>query len=152
MLNIPLSPITLDAVFARTRDTDTIMRKLVYSAILDQHCFDSNDSGMGLVHPRVLTISQRELIIRNGLGDREPAVRQAAGSLLGTWVDVARGELKNGDNKNVNDDVLALLSLFDLTESTVAEDALLSVFDTRRDIFDHLEFNGMFYHIICGDY
>ncbi|OAX38286.1 hypothetical protein K503DRAFT_718426 [Rhizopogon vinicolor AM-OR11-026] len=141
LLNIPLSPVTLDAVFARTRDTDTIMRKLVYSAILDQHCFDSDGSGMGLVHPRVLTIAQRELIIRNGLGDREPAVRQAAGSLLGTWVGVARGEVKNSESKSVNDDVLALLSLFDLTESTVAEDALLSVFETRRDIFDHLDFN-----------
>lgn len=144
LLNIPLSPVTLDAVFARTRDTDTIMRKLIYSAILDQHCFDSDGAGMGLVHPRVLTIAQRELIIRNGLGDREPAVRQAAGSLLGTWVDVARGEVKNDESKSVNDDVLALLSLFDLTESTVAEDALLSVFETRRDIFDHLEFNGEF--------
>jgi condensin complex subunit 3 len=144
LLNIPLSLTTLDAIFARTRDTDTVMRKLVYSAILDQHCFDSDGSGMGIVHPRVLTIAQRELIIRNGLGDREPAVRQAAGSLLGTWVDVARGEVKNDESKSINDDVLALLNLFDLTESTVAEDALLSVFETRRDIFDHLEFNGEF--------
>ena len=144
LLNIPLSSVTLDAVFARTRDTDTIMRKLVYSAILDQHCFDSEGSGIGIVHPRVLTISQRELIIRNGLGDREPTVRQAAGSLLGTWVDVARGEAKNDETKDINSDVLALLNLFDLTESTVAEDALLSIFDTRRDIFDHLEFKGTF--------
>jgi len=120
------------------------MRKLVYSAILDQHCFDSEGSGIGIVHPRVLTISQRELIIRNGLGDREPTVRQAAGSLLGTWVDVARGEAKNDETKDINSDVLALLNLFDLTESTVAEDALLSIFDTRRDIFDHLEFKGTF--------
>ena len=144
LLNIPLSPITMDAVLARTRDSDTIMRKLVYSAILNQHCFDSDGAGMGVVHPRVLTIAQREFIIRNGLGDREPAVRQAAGSLLGTWVDVARGDVKNDKSKSLKDDVLALLSLFDLMESTVAEDALLSVFDRRHDISDHLEFEGGF--------
>ncbi|KAG2136706.1 nuclear condensing complex subunit [Suillus clintonianus] len=140
LLNIPLSEATLEAVLARTRDTDTIMRKLVYSAILVQHCFVSNSSEMGLVHPRVLTISQREIIIRNGLGDREPAVRQAAALLLSKWVDVARGDVKNEENKTAKDDVLALLSLFDLTESTVAEDALLSVLDRRHDISDHLEF------------
>lgn len=144
MLNIPLSSATLDAVLGRTRDTDTIMRKLVYSAILIQHCFASDGSAMGLVHPRVLTISQREFIIRNGLGDREPAVRQAAALLLSKWVDVAREDVKSEESKTVEDNVLALLSLFDLTESTVAEDALLSVLDRRADISDHVEFNGMF--------
>jgi len=151
LLNIPLSSATLDAVLARTRDTDTIMRKLVYSAILVQHCFVSDGSAMGLVHPRVLTIAQRELIIRNGLGDREPAVRQAAAVLLSKWVDVARGDVKNEESKTAKDDVLALLSLFDLTESTVAEDALLSVLDKRHDISDHVEFEGMFdYGISVG--
>ncbi|KAG1847661.1 nuclear condensing complex subunit [Suillus subalutaceus] len=145
LLNIPLSSATLDAVLARTRDTDTIMRKLVYSAILVQHCFVSDGSAMGLVHPRVLTIAQREFIIRNGLGDREPAVRQAAALLLSKWVDVARGDVKNEESKTVEDDVLALLSLFDLTESTVAEDALLSVLDRRRDISDHVEFKDAYW-------
>ncbi|KAG1728449.1 nuclear condensing complex subunit [Suillus lakei] len=145
LLNIPLSPETLDAVLTRTRDTDTIMRKLVYSAILVQHCFVSDSSAMGLVHPRVLTIAQRELIIRNGLGDREPAVRQAAALLISKWVDVARGDIKNEESKSAKDDVLALLSLFDLTESTVAEDALLSVLDRRRDISDHLEFKDAYW-------
>ncbi|KAG1823715.1 nuclear condensing complex subunit [Suillus subaureus] len=145
LLNIPLSSATLDAVLARTRDTDTIMRKLVYSAILVQHCFVSDDSAMGLVHPRVLTIAQRELIIRNGLGDREPAVRQAAALLLSKWVDVARGDVKNEESKAAKDDVLALLGLFDLTESTVAEDALLSVLDRRHDISDHVEFKDAYW-------
>lgn len=97
---------------------------------------------MGPLHPRVLTISQRELIIRNGLGDREPAVRAAAGSLLGAWVDTVRGSTKPEEGGSVIDDVLALLGLFDLNENTVAEDALLSIFATRVDIFDQLEFKG----------
>ncbi|KAF8546077.1 hypothetical protein OG21DRAFT_1254306 [Imleria badia] len=45
---------------------------------------------MGPLHPRVLTIAQRELIIWNGLRDDEPTVRIAAGSVLRTWVDVVR--------------------------------------------------------------
>ncbi|KAF9225668.1 hypothetical protein BS17DRAFT_777480 [Gyrodon lividus] len=145
LLNIPIAPHTLGAILARTRDTDTVMRRLLYSSILEKHCVSPDGLGIGLVHPRVLSIAQRELIIRNGLGDREPAVRAAAGSLLGTWVDVARGDAKDEDGNTVQDDVLALLNLFDLNESTIAEDALLSVFATRVDIFDHLEFRDDFW-------
>lgn len=101
-----------------------------------------DQASIGVVHPRVLSIAQRELIIRNGLGDREPAVRAAAGSLLGTWVDVAQGTTKAEDNRAVRDDIIALLKLFDLHESTIAEDALLSIFATRVDIYEHLEFKG----------
>ncbi|KIJ59925.1 hypothetical protein HYDPIDRAFT_99639 [Hydnomerulius pinastri MD-312] len=145
LLNIPIAPRTLGAILDRTRDTDTVMRRLVYSAVLEKNCMTPDGSAMGVVHPRVLSIAQRELIIRNGLGDREPAVRAAAGSLLGSWVDVARGDAKDEDGKKVEDDVLALLNLFDLNESSIAEDALLSVFTTRVDIFDHLEFKDEFW-------
>ncbi|KAG1848357.1 nuclear condensing complex subunit [Suillus tomentosus] len=126
LLNIPLSSATLDAVLGRTRDIDTIMRKLVYFAILIQHCFASDGSAMGLIHPRVLTISQREIIIRNGL------------------------DVKNKESQTVEDNVLALLSLSDLTESTVAEDALLSVLDRRADISDHVEFNDAFLPVVTA--
>ncbi|KAF8547377.1 hypothetical protein OG21DRAFT_1479489 [Imleria badia] len=102
----------LPAILARSRDTDT--------------CTTSNGSATG---PRVLTIAQRELIIRNGLGDREPAVRAAAGSLLGAWVDVVKGATKPEEGSAVMGDFIAFLALFDL-----AEDALLSIFATRIDI------------------
>jgi condensin complex subunit 3 len=39
----------------------------------------------------LLTIAQREEIVRYGLGDREPAVRSAAGSLVGKWADAVEG-------------------------------------------------------------
>ena len=94
----------------------------------------------GAAHPRALTIAQRELIVRNGLGDREPAVRAAAGKLVGAWVDaVSVGTKKDA----VLEDVLAFLGTFDLRESAVVEDALLSVFVTRVDVFDALEFDGV---------
>ncbi|KAI6131286.1 nuclear condensing complex subunit [Pisolithus croceorrhizus] len=140
LLNIPLAPHTLSVMLARTRDTDTVMRKLVYSQVLENNCLSTDHASMGAAHPRGLSISQRELIIRNGLGDREPAVRAAAGSLLGTWVDVARGPTKAEDDQAIQKDVIALLKFLDLHESTIAEDALLSIFATRVDIFEHLEF------------
>jgi condensin complex subunit 3 len=80
------------------------------------------------------------MIVRNGLGDREDVVKSAAAAVLGAWVDVVGEEQADGREE----DVLALLKLFDLTESQVAEDALLSVFTTRVDVFDNLEFGGAF--------
>ncbi|KAG6370186.1 hypothetical protein JVT61DRAFT_12333 [Boletus reticuloceps] len=132
-------------ILARSRDTDTVMRRLVYSAVLEKNCITPDGSSMGPLHPRVLAISQRELIIRNGLGDREPAVRSAAGSLLGAWVEVVRGSTKAEEDGSAMDDVLAFLGLFDLNENTVAEDALLSIFATRVDIFDQLELKDAFW-------
>ncbi|KAF9234461.1 nuclear condensing complex subunit [Melanogaster broomeanus] len=116
--------VTLDAILARTRDADTVKRRLVYSAVLEKHFTTLDGSGIGLVHPRVLSIAQRELIIRNGL------------------VIVARGDATDEEGKTVHDDVLVLLNPLDLNESTITEDALLSVFATRVDIFDQLEFKG----------
>jgi condensin complex subunit 3 len=98
---------------------------------------------MGITHPRVLSIAQRELIIRNGVGDREPAVKTAAAALLGTWIDViGEGDEGQEDNLNVETRVVQLLKLLDLVDSKIAEDALLNVFESRVDVFDNLEFGG----------
>lgn len=141
LLNIPLTPITLPSILLRTRDTDTTVRKLVYSSVLEPHC-----ESLGVGHPRSLTIAQRELIVKNGLGDREAAVRNAAGGLVGAWVDVVGDAQKVKPEERGSEafekDVVSLLKLFDLAESTVTEDALLSVFKTRIEIFEGLEFGG----------
>ncbi|KAF7968330.1 hypothetical protein HWV62_30947 [Athelia sp. TMB] len=144
LLNVPLTPATLPSILARTRDIDTTNRKLVYSAVLEPHCESgSSNKGVGVGHPRALTIAQRELIVRNGLSDREPVVRNAAGSLVGAWIDVVgEGGKEARDKATIEQDVVALLKLFDLAESAIAEDALLSVFKNRVEIFDGLEFNG----------
>jgi len=63
----------------------------------------------------------------------------AAGKLVGAWVDVVSVETKKDA---ILEDLLAFLGTFDLRESAVVEDALLSVFVTRIDIFDALEFDG----------
>ena len=144
-------------ILARTRDTDATNRKLVYTAVLEKHCTGSvDDARVGFTHPRALTIAQRELVVRNGLGDREDAVKKAAAQLLGVWVDVVRADgsrlpkkeeekTKAERGAEIIGDLVAFLKLFDLTEGTVAEDALGSVFDTRMDIFEHIEFSGTFF-------
>jgi condensin complex subunit 3 len=140
LLNIPVTVQTLPAVLARTRDIDTTVRRLVYGSVLLAHTELPDDAMPGAAHPRVLTIAHREQIVRNGLGDREPAVRAAAGKLVGAWVDAVSVGTKKGA---ILEDLLAFLGTFDLRESAVVEDALLSVFVTRVDVFDALEFDGV---------
>ncbi len=103
--------------------------------------------GVGLTHPRVLSIAQRELIIRNGLGDREESVKAAAAKLMSTWVDVVRpAEVKPEEGQGVAEaDLIAFLNLFDLVENSTAENALVSVFKTRVDLLDGLQFGGEFH-------
>jgi condensin complex subunit 3 len=41
----------------------------------------------------MLTIAQRELVVQNGLGDREASVRKAAAGMLGGWLDQTEDDL-----------------------------------------------------------
>ncbi|KAL0960147.1 hypothetical protein HGRIS_011782 [Hohenbuehelia grisea] len=129
---------------------------------------------MGPTYPRRLTIAQREEIVRNGLGDRDASVRSATGDLLAIWVECLSGlcdSAADGQEEAIKDEdaedvkledgvakpqpkkvldyqagLLALLNMFDLGLDTIAEDALMSIFATRSDIFDSLEFNDDFWH------
>ncbi|KAF8437916.1 hypothetical protein L210DRAFT_3761543 [Boletus edulis BED1] len=60
LLNMPIAKHTLPCILARSRDTDTAMRRLVYSAVLEKNCTTPDGSVMDPLH--VLAISQRELI------------------------------------------------------------------------------------------
>ena len=128
---------------------------MVYSNVLEKFCLppsEDSTSTIGITHPKALSIAQRETIVRNGLGDREGSVKAAAAQLLGHWVDVvrddgskredrdAKGNVKKEVSEETIEDLLAFLGLFDLAEGKVAEDALSSVFETRIDIYEHLEF------------
>ncbi|KAI9511024.1 nuclear condensing complex subunit [Russula earlei] len=143
LLNIPVTAQTLPSVLARTRDVDLTVRRLVYGSVLLAHAELPDDAMPGAAHPRVLTIAQREQIVRNGLGDREPVVRAAAGKLVGAWVDAVGVGTEKGA---IHEDLVAFLGTFDLRESAVVEDALLSVFVTRVDVFDALEFDEEFWN------
>lgn len=100
---------------------------MVYSHVLTQ------------VQPRELTIEQRELVVRNGLGDRLAPVRAAAGKLIGNWVDLMDGDL------------IVFLKMFDLSENEITQDALFAVFVARPDIFANLEFGGKLFCPLADD-
>ncbi|KAJ6570219.1 nuclear condensing complex subunit [Mycena vulgaris] len=173
-VNIPVNSTSLPALLARSRDTETTIRKLLYNPVLDTAARNSAD-------PRTLTIAQRELLVRNGLGDREKTVRAAAATLIGTWVEVVGEEDAKTDEElasrladvdlsktegktptteekqqKIVKTLTAFLRMFDLSEVTadvggemlggkLASDALKSVFDTQSDIFEDLYFGDAFF-------
>jgi condensin complex subunit 3 len=120
------------------RNVDMTVHRLIYGSVLLVHTDLPDDAMLGVAHPCALMIAQHEQIARNGLGDREPAVRAAAGKLIGAWVNV----VSVGTNKGPYlENLLAFLGTFDLRESAVVEDALLSMFVTHIDELDVLEFD-----------
>ncbi|KAF8635423.1 hypothetical protein AX15_000413 [Amanita polypyramis BW_CC] len=138
LLNIPLDNSTLGTVLSRTRDTDPVNRKFVYSVLQSK-----------LVHPRQLSITLREQVVKDGLGDREPAVRLAAGKLVASWYDkllgevtIPEGETWKGDDGSVMRGFVAFLGLFDVVGpgEAIAVDAMLSIFVTRPELADVFEF------------
>ncbi|KAJ7650656.1 nuclear condensing complex subunit [Roridomyces roridus] len=173
LCNIPLDQNTLPLLLARSRDTDTNVRKVLFNLVLTK-------AATAAGNPRMLTIAQRELVVRNGLGDREPAVREAAASLLETWVDViaetvvkaeeelasrlAGVDLSNPEKPNRPDGsekivktLTAFLHMFDLTvvskdnrgellSGKIPSDALRSVFNTRPDILEELRFGETYFN------
>jgi condensin complex subunit 3 len=140
LVNIPLVPASLDTILGRTRDVDPVTRKLVYLGVLQSK----------LGHPRQLSIAQRELIVKDGLGDREPGVRVAAGKLVASWFDMAMAEAPktkstwNGDDGGVMKGLIHFLGLFDMAGlgEPIAVDAVLSILTIRPDIPDVFTFEG----------
>ncbi|CAA7257465.1 unnamed protein product [Cyclocybe aegerita] len=135
LLNVPLIPSTIDGILSRTRDVDAITRKLIYSNVLLPK----------MKHPRQLTIAHREQIVKDGLGDREPTVRVAAGKLVTSWFDTILAEEEHestkgweGDDGGVMKGLIRFLGLFDAVGpgEAVAVDAILSVFTTRPEVPD----------------
>ena len=123
---------------------DATLRRIVYIGPL---------STQSLPDPRVLSIAQREEVVKNGLGDREPAVRRAAAFMLGEWLTAAGGDLlevrrseligaRHGLSLDAITARLQFLRRFDVISSQVAEDALLSLFATRAEIVESINFNG----------
>jgi condensin complex subunit 3 len=144
LVNIPVNEQTVLNLIDRTYDTDATIRKILYGSILPK------------ISPRTLSMSQREFIVRKGLGDREPSVKTAARSLITTWMHTLQPEVelevdysKGGHTtkSKVEDGVVSMLKLFDLTQD-VAVDALLSVFTTEIEVFNNMEFDGQL--VVCN--
>lgn len=125
------------------------MRKAVYDSVLGKHLLQGPDEKIiGPTHPRALSIKQRDLIVKNGLGDRESAVRAVAANLLATWVDVSDLDVdddrssRGGVKEQFESRILSFLNLFDLNEGDVATNALSRIFQAKADIIDNIEFDG----------
>ncbi|KAI5887283.1 uncharacterized protein SCHCODRAFT_060997 [Schizophyllum commune H4-8] len=112
LLNVPLLNESTPAILARSRDVDALTRKLVFSTVM---------AGK-LSHPRLLTIAQREEVVKNGLGDREPGVRMAAAKMVTGWFE-----------RGIMHAFIRFLCLFDVVGlgEAVATDAVLSVLVTK---------------------
>lgn len=82
----------------------------------------------------MLTIVQRERILRTGLGDREMVVKDAACSLALKWVEA------------LESDLIKFLETFDLVGGDVAEQALFAVFEAKPALFDSIKFEGASHH------
>jgi condensin complex subunit 3 len=152
-----VTPATLPAILDRTRDVDVKVRQLVFQQILylpiknaiENKLNLEDPSSVGLAHPRAMQIAQRELVVRNGLGDREPSVRAAASRVLSAWVDIATDPDPNGGPGSVLDNLLAFLGMFDLTSDNTAEEALLCILAIKTDVVDALSFDGTHGEYIC---
>ncbi|KAJ7863492.1 nuclear condensing complex subunit [Mycena olivaceomarginata] len=120
LLHVPLTAATLPALLARARDADPATRRAVYAA---------------------------RALVRAGLGDREAAVKAAAGRMVG-----GTGEegVEEGDNARA---LLKFLELFDVVGpgEAVATDALLALLGTRKDLWEGLEFGDDYFQTLTPE-
>lgn len=63
---------------SRTRDVDPSLRRNAYLSALSLE---------KVGELKRIKLTQREELVRTGLGDRELKVRQAAAHMIGTWLD-----------------------------------------------------------------
>ncbi|KAL4262617.1 CND3 (condensin subunit 3) family protein [Pleurotus pulmonarius] len=174
LLNTPVTDKTLPVILDRMRDVDPTVRKMVFANVLATNItqrvqteLGEEEEVMGPTHPKAMKISEREMIVQNGLGDREVGVRSVAAKLLSSWVDAVTPqdpvEIKQDESQQaglpakteggdttldkevkkskLQEGVLNVIGLFDLGgESEVPRDALLSIFETRPEIINELNF------------
>ncbi|KAJ7056620.1 nuclear condensing complex subunit [Mycena amicta] len=171
--NMPIDPLTDEikaALLSRLRDKDASVRKIMYSQVLEKGARARNS-----FHPRSLTITERELIVRNGLGDREASVRAAAASMIEAWfensdlvkseddlalqleeVDISdKASPEDRKKQKAMKDLTGFLSLFYLQDESdnngemrrgkVASDALRSLLSTVKDLAKNVLFGDDFF-------
>ncbi|KAF9152294.1 hypothetical protein BG015_005503 [Linnemannia schmuckeri] len=123
IFNIAQSKATLPYILERARDTDTYNRRAVFTKPMSE-----------IRDFRMLSIGDRERLLRYGLTDRDDGVKKACTKMLATrWIQQA------------DDNLLEFLERLDVMGSSVAEDVLNAFFDYRGDIIDALAFNDIFW-------
>lgn len=145
LAHTPLNRATVDVLLSCSRDVDLLTRKSLYSVFHTK-----------LDSPRFLTLVQREKVIKDGLGDREGAVRAAASKLIMKWFDFALAEVPNeqvgtwlGDDGGIMRALIRFLELFDVIGSEqIALDALNAIFVIKPDYLDAFTFTGKKFRLI----
>lgn len=137
---MPLNRATVDVLLSCSRDVDLLTRKLLYSAVL----------GPKLDSPWSLSLVQREKVIKDGLGDREGAVRASASKLIMKWFNFVLAEVPGsqagsweGDDGGIMKGLVRFLELFDVTGGEqIASDALNAIFVLKPEYLDVFAFSG----------
>ncbi|KZT66264.1 hypothetical protein DAEQUDRAFT_768182 [Daedalea quercina L-15889] len=157
LLHVPLTPRTVPAVLTRSRDVDPNVRKLLFSTILSMGGSSSKSksrryqSSSKFEHPRQLTLAQREKVIRDGLGDREEAVRVAASQAVAAWHDIVSGE---EETESPLDGIIAFVKLFDVVSPEgieIAVDALKALLLTNSGVFEHIILDAAFWQTLSPE-
>ncbi|KIK68654.1 hypothetical protein GYMLUDRAFT_92174 [Collybiopsis luxurians FD-317 M1] len=143
LCNLPLNMNTLVGIIDRTRDIVSRIRREAYD-ILKKNItvgeIKDEDLDKGLTHPRNLQLSQRDLIVRNALGDRDDSVRASASELLVKWVEaISLGTSVSNDGKDCESSLKdakleRLLSLFDLRSNEQVPGAIMAIFEKDTKI------------------
>jgi condensin complex subunit 3 len=95
---------------------------------------------------RILSIGNRERILRWGLRDRDPNTKKAAVRMFAhKWVEQA--------NNNILEVcpmefwyLTKLLERLDVVNSKIADEAMRSFFESRPEVLDSFIFNGIIPH------
>ncbi|KAF8940555.1 nuclear condensing complex subunit [Dissophora ornata] len=123
LFNIEQTKATWPLILERARDTDAYIRRSVFTKPMD----DLSDF-------RVLSIEDRERLLRYGLSDRDEGVKRACTKMLSTkWIQQA------------DDNLIEFMERLDVMGSNVADDVLKAFFDYRADILGSLTFNEVFW-------
>lgn len=110
---VDVTEATLESIVLRRRDSDASVRKTLFA------------NKMSEIDVRVLSIRQRDELLRCGLRDRDAGVRKAAIEMVFTrWIAVANNNL-----------VQLLLSLDVIQHADVAESALQAFYEGNPDMF-----------------
>ncbi|CAG8544549.1 9035_t:CDS:10 [Paraglomus brasilianum] len=114
---------TMPKVLERAHDTDTTIRKYVFSKSLDE-----------LEDFRFLSIEEREQVLRWGLSDRDKNVKNACSNLLtSNWIT------------QTNDNIFELVGRLDVINSVVAKDVVMELLRNRRDLAEKIVFDDEFW-------
>lgn len=152
LLCTPLTPRTLPILLTRSQDVDPSVRKALISQVLStmpkpvKPVHGAQDPATrDAVHPRQLTLTQRERMVHDGLGDREDAVRTAARRMVIGWFDVV---VESIDKQDAMEMLVQFLKLFDLASpegNSIATDAMKALMSMRADIKRKIAFPDAFW-------